>query len=84
MAKLAELTGTGAVTGVGVVVVVDGGETGGAIGVGVGWVMIRGCDDCGVADGLGRGGNVIDGAVSDRGAAAAAGVDSVCSGVLMP
>ena len=36
MAKLAELTGTGAVTGVGVVVVVDGGETGGAIGVGVG------------------------------------------------
>ena len=34
MAKLAELTGTGAVTGV--VVVVDGGETGGAIGVGVG------------------------------------------------
>ena len=36
MAKLAELTGTGAVTGVGVVVIVDGGETGGAIGVGVG------------------------------------------------
>ena len=36
MAKLAELTGTGAVTGVGAVVVVDGGETGGAIGVGVG------------------------------------------------
>ena len=45
---------------------------------------MRGCDDCGVADGLGRGGNVIDGAVSDRGAAAAAGVDSVCSGVFMP
>ena len=36
MAKLAELTGTGAVTGVDVVVVVDCGETGGAIGVGVG------------------------------------------------
>ncbi len=35
MVELAELTGTGAVTGVGVVVVVDG-ETGGVIGAGVG------------------------------------------------
>ena len=35
MVELAELTGTGAVTGVGVAVVA-GGDTGGAIGVGVG------------------------------------------------
>ena len=45
---------------------------------------MRGCDDCGAADGFGRGGNVIDGAVSDRAAAAAAGVDSVCSGLFIP
>ena len=44
---------------------------------------MRGCDDCGAADGFGRVGNVIDDAVPGRGGVMVTDVDSVRSGVLI-
>lgn len=44
---------------------------------------MRGCDDCGVADGFGRVGNVIDDVVPGRGGVMVTDVDSVRSGVLI-
>lgn len=44
---------------------------------------MRGCDDCGAADGFGRAGNVIDDVVLGRGGVMVADVDSVCSGALI-
>lgn len=44
---------------------------------------MRGCDDCGAADGFGRVGNVIDDVVPGRGGVIVTDVDSVRSGVLI-
>ena len=44
---------------------------------------MRGCDDCGAADGFGRVGNVIDDVVPGRGGVIVTDADSVRSGVLI-